>query len=420
MKVLWLYYHVPQFLLSELDNKEWVRGTGWVDSLLEKLLNVESVKLSVLFPYNGDGLKHGRKEKLEYFAYSKRDKSEIKKLYKKILQQVDPDIIHVWGSEALINRLMIEVCNELSMRERIVLNLQGFCFTINWHYRADIPARFFYGYTFRDLVKRDNLLLQQKKFGKRGENELWALQNVAHVIGRTDWDRANALSVNSDLRYYFSNEILRACFYDGRWSYQNCEKYTIFMSQATYPIKGLHYVLRALKGVKKQYPNVLLRIAGPDYVRMNGGLKSRIKDGGYARYLRKLILEGDLGDNVMFVGELDAEQMKAEYLRTNLFISASTVENESNSLSEAKILGVPVIVSYVGGVTNRIIHGYDGFAYQHDAVYMLEYYIKEIFVNSSMAERMGENAIKSAGKVNDVDKNVNTFVEIYKQIAREA
>ena len=63
-------------------------------------------------------------------------------------------------------------------------------------------------------------------------------------------------------QYYHNNEVLRKSFYDGKWSFDNCEKHSIFISQATTPIKGLHIMLRAMPLIKKKYPDVKLYVAG--------------------------------------------------------------------------------------------------------------------------------------------------------------
>ena len=79
-------------------------------------------------------------------------------------------------------------------------------------------------------------------------------------------------------------------------------------------------------------------------------------------------------------------------MESNLFISASSTENESNSLGEAKMLGMPVIASFVGGVSDRIKHKEDGLAYQYDDTTMLARYICDIFENPEQAIEYGKAA----------------------------
>jgi glycosyltransferase involved in cell wall biosynthesis len=83
-------------------------------------------------------------------------------------------------------------------------------------------------------------------------------------------------------------------------------------------------------------------------------------------------------------------------------------------------MGVPCVASFVGGVTDRIEHGVDGFFYQHDAPYMLAFYICRIFESDALALTLSENAIKSAQTVNNADENLNRLLCIYKQVLHRA
>ena len=105
--------------------------------------------------------------------------------------------------------------------------------------------------TLRDLLKKDSILDQQKKFYRRGAYEQKALALTGNVTGRTDWDRYYTKECNANVKYYFMNETLRSNFYEGMWDYKKCEKYSIFVSQGDYPIKGLHFLLRAMKDIPK-------------------------------------------------------------------------------------------------------------------------------------------------------------------------
>ena len=76
-------------------------------------------------------------------------------------------------------------------------------------------------------------------------NEKKILQNVSNVIGRTEWDRKCVMSINQRCHYYHCNETLRDTFYEGSWNIENIQRYSIFVSQAYYPIKGLHILISA-------------------------------------------------------------------------------------------------------------------------------------------------------------------------------
>ena len=108
--------------------------------------------------------------------------------------------------------------------------------------------------------------------------------------------------------------------------------------------------------------------------------------------------------------------MAQRLLKANVFISASSMENESNSLSEAKLIGVPCVVSYAGGTASRIEHGVDGFHYQYEESYMLAYYIDRIFSDSELTATISRNAVRQAEIVNNGKMNIASLKNIYKDI----
>jgi len=221
-------------------------------------------------------------------------------------------------------------------------------------------------------VVRFNTLFQAKNvFIKCGLYEQEYIRRTQHVIGRTSWDYTHTKTINPSVNYHFCNETLRGSFYIcPKWSIANKTDHTIFLSQASYPIKGLHQVLKAVALLKNDFPEIKVRVAGQN-ITQTTTLMNKIKLSGYGAYIKKLINQLNLHDQVQFTGSLTEDQMIAEYLNAHLFICPSSIENSPNSLGEAQLLGVPVIASYVGGVPDMVTHGETGLLYRFEEVEML-------------------------------------------------
>ena len=182
-------------------------------------------------------------------------------------------------------------------------------------------------------------------------------------------------------------------------------------------------MLEALKDIRKFYPEVKLRVAGG--VSLNDeGFKNRLRQKNYQRYLSKLIVKYNLLDCVEFLPPLKADEMKKMYLKSNVFVSPSSIENSPNSLGEAMILGVPCVSSLVGGVGNMLIDGVEGFFYQHDAPYMLAFYVMRIFETQDRQREqlvyMTDAAQAHAQRLFDRRKNAEQMLEIYGEVKFES
>ena len=57
-----------------------------------------------------------------------------------------------------------------------------------------------------------------------------------------------------------------------------------------------------------------------------------------------------ISEHIEFTGMLDEKAMCDRYLKSNLFVCCSAIENSPNSLGEAQLLGMPYVASFVGGV----------------------------------------------------------------------
>lgn len=416
MKILWITNILFPEAAEILNGKgEFCSSGGWMLASADMLILQDRVELYVatvsplvlelqviegkqityyVLPYGSGNLKYNK----EYETY-----------WKQIKEQVIPDVVHIHGTEYTHGLAYINACGS----EHVVISIQGLVSGIAPYYCAGLSWKDIYGnITLRDIIK-GSIYRNQHTFYKSGELEKETLRKVNHIIGRTSWDKAHVWSINPQANYYLCNEILRQEFYEGdKWSYEKCVPYSIFLSQGSYPLKGLHQVLKAMPFILKYYPNATIRVAGDDITR-NKGLWGILHFTSYGKIVKNLIKKLHLEDKVSFLEPLNAEQMKVEYLRSNVFICPSSIENSPNSLGEAQILGVPCVASYVGGVPD-FMQGSEQNLYRFEDVEMLAENIVDIFNSSSVIDNSHIQEI--ALQRHHRNKNTDRLITVYRKI----
>lgn len=345
-------------LLQKSDIKLTVAS---VSSLVSKLTKVEGKQITYYILPSGKGNTHIN---LDYMPD-----------WKQVHQAVHPDVVHIHGTEYSHGHAYMKACP----CNNVVISIQGLTSAYYYYYYGMRKTDVYKNITLRDLLC-GTIIQGQKKFKRRGEFEKDMIRMAHHIIGRTSWDKARTWAINPNASYYFCNETLRSDFYDGStWNYNACRKHSIFLSQAGYPIKGLHQVLKAMPYILLHYPDTTIHIAGKD-ITLSHTLQEKIRMTGYGKYIYNLIKELHLENKVVFTGNLNGEEMKQEYLQSNVFICPSSIENSPNSLGEAQLLGVPCVASYVGGIPD-MMKGCEECMFRFEEIEMLAEKVCRIFSN---------------------------------------
>lgn len=412
MKILWLCNIMLPKISNSLNLPVNPTG-GWLTGLSNDLLEIKGIELTICFPWNEKI--NGNIDSLNYYSFDKKHYNEGD--FVEIINNVKPDVINIFGTEFKHTLTMLNAAEITGVLKQTVVTMQGLVSLISKHYYSNLPACIVHSWTIRDILRFDNIYFAKRSFAKRGKNETLALKKAVHVMGRTDWDKACSKQINPKCIYHHCNETLRDSFYKDEWNYDNCEKHSLFISQCSYPIKGMHLMLEAMKEIVKEYPDAHLYTTGLDPLNLT--LKQKLIQNSYNRYLGKLIKKYKLTNNVSFLGILNEAQMKQRYLSSNVFVSCSSIENSPNSVGEAMLLGLPVVSSDVGGVKNMMIHNEDGVIYPFDEPYMISYYVKQIFSDLEKAEKFSKNARIHARATHNRQKNVSTVLSIYKEIANQ-
>ncbi len=418
MRVLWIsnivFPEAQSFLTGDCVSAS---SGGWMLGAAKALIEQPSIELTVAAPSNAVcSLTELRGERIRYFLFplgkgNIRKNNEYGRYWRIINDTVQPNVVHIHGTEFSHGLAYVDECGA----RNVVVSIQGLTSEIARFYSRGLSlSQIIRNMTFGDIL-RGSIFRDVSKYKQRGRFEIELIEKVNHCIGRTCFDESHIKAINNSIRYYFCNETLRDEFYSDHWQYNKCTPHTIFLSQATSPLKGLHFLLNALAIVKKYYHDVQLHVAGIDITARKHTLRGIYAYSGYGKYIKHLIRSNNLQDNVFFTGPLSSAQMKEALLNTNVFVCASTIENSPNSLGEAQIIGVPCVSSFVGGVPDMIPNEQCGLLYRCEDVQVLAFLICKVFKESSMFDNTEMRRIAKE-RHNPLD-NASRLIAIYNSIS---
>ena len=414
MKLLWLCNNAPGVVRSHISGKP-ESGVNWVDHVLSGLRR-DGFTVRIL--YRGTGAPGVIDQSCSYASIPETPAHiyvpELEARFREEIRSFQPDVIHSWGIEYHHALAMVNAAEAEGKLSHMVASIQGLCRFLAEHYTDGIPEEICRSMTFRDMIRKDNILQQRQKFVLRGELETKSLEKLRHVIGRTRWDHDCTGQINPDITYHFCNETLRETFYEGCWDYNCCTKHSIFASSCSYPIKGFHYLLEAFALVAREYPDATLTVTGRSFLPKD--FKGKLRQGSYEKYMASLVKRYRLENKLVFLGDLSADRMKQAFLDANVFVLSSSLENSPNSLGEAMLLGVPSVAADVGGVRDLMVGDQEGFIYQSGDINALADCIMRLFAMEGKAASMGEAACSHAKKTHDPENNLRELMKIYNEI----
>lgn len=415
MKILWLVNIIMPELAEHLGKKPSVFG-GWLTGAMKAVR--ESGNELVICTTGNDTGRYDVNGVTYYIC-----KSEVQSM-REILDAEKPDVVHIYGTEFQQSWAMAQAADP----NKMLVTIQGAMTYLKDVVYAGIPEDICRDNTMHKLLRTMNkggesIELQKRSFERRAELEKKVLFQAKYINGGSEWGNAVAKSINLECTTLSCGLILRDSFYcDEIWDYESCDKHSIYILYS-YPIKGFHKFLEALKTVVKKYPDTKVRVVANKLpYRHYRGLKKSIMDSAqdYNWYVQNMIEEYNLKDNIEFVGHLDEQQVKELMLKSNVFVSASAMENQSTSLGEAMILGVPSVASCVGAIQEMIDDGVDGFMYPFNEPYILADKIIRIFEDDELAKKFSAKGHEHASRTYNREDNCRKLLGMYETIDKNA
>lgn len=351
---------------------------------------------------------------IDYYALPQRhlDRFDVHQVdVDQVISQFSPDILHVEGTEMRHALRFLR-----TWRGPRVVSLQGVLNGIVPYELGLLPlARWLLvGPPRLWLVALALLTRHAFSFLPRLKVERRSIREATHVIGRTTWDEAHARALNSRLRYHRVGRALRAEFSETCWNSANHSSKTIFFGNGAVPLKGLHIVLRAVASLRTEFPGIRLVVAGESPYTLSAlSLKRHL---GYAAYIRFLVRRLRLDDCVDFCGVLSASEIGQQMSTAAAFVLGSLVENESATLGEAMMIGLPAVAAYSGGVPSMARDEDEVLFYRAEDPTMLAHQLRRLLSDPVLCARLSAASQVRARHNYDSSRNIESLVAVYESI----
>lgn len=133
---------------------------------------------------------------------------------------------------------------------------------------------------------------------------------------------------------------------------------------------------------------------------------------------RPYLEEHFAGLPVKFMGYMRGERLSQAYASADIFVFPSRLETFGLVVVEAMAAGLPVVASRVGGVTDVVQEGNNGYTFESGDVETLVEGVRKIAVSRDNIERMGKYARQYA-ETQSWESMMDEVIEIYADLIAE-
>lgn len=417
MKILWLTETPSKYKPEEFG----YNGRGWIASLQSLLENCTEIdQLGIVFPHSTD-TERLTDNKSTYYPIKKvmpgnfiswiisnwknkiEHQEEIDPL-KAILEDFQPDVIHIFGTESWL-------CHVVEMTDKpCVVHLQGLLLPcLNAYIPIGISKYDLMKYNWIEFIKGKSLWHNKRVYAKKSEREYQFFKEISFFMGRTIWDKSISGFLSSKSTYFHVDEVLRDKFYLAfPWRYNKKSRVLITSTLSDTLYKGLDLVIKTATLLVKEQFEFEWRIIG-------------VKNDSKSALLLKKIFHSEYSSlNINLLGIRNTDEIIDLLSETSLYIHTSYIDNSPNSLCEAQLMGVPVIATNVGGVSSLIEDGKDGFLVPANDPYFLASRIVQLSNDQVLMKNISVCTREKAQKRHSQENILNQLLNTYKYLANSS
>ena len=393
-------------------------GGGWVAGLQSALSKYSQIELGIAFPHTGPAMKKVT-DSTTLYSLARKEKSGLQKMlyywygYKNesndsylpacldIIRDFKPDIIQIFGIETDYSCLI----GKTDVPH--IVHLQGI---LNPYANAYYPpgtsrhSLLWDKITLCEWVKRNGYNFMEKSIKEFTKAERFYFRHLKFAMGRTDWDCQMATLLSpAELKYFHVDEVLRDVFYQMPFpNNPSLDKYVILTTMSPTFYKGLDVILKSAQLLKETTNiNFEWRIIGVE------------KHNWVVQFFEKHCKIDSSDVNVRFEGICDSEKLCEHMLQSHVYVHPSYIDNSPNSLCEAQMAGLPVIGTYVGGISSLITHNDNGLLVPANAPFEIAYWLQYLHRHPEEIMRLGKAARDTAMVRHAPEKIASEVLSVY-------
>lgn len=403
MRVLWLIAH-------PFESLGICSSGGWIPALAAQMQNQEDITIYFTWPKSVQEAQSPIKQHNcvpfsvpRHITFRDKPTTVVLKAFKDLVQDIQPDLIHVWGTEwygpwLVANSIVDVPC---------LVSFQGIYNSVLQAMRArrkTWPALHFFGaQELRSLVFKP----YSRKCAAQMERE--AVAKLPYFDCATSFADAWARRWNPSAHLFCCPLAIRKAFSNNDWSIERIRRYSVLLPNAISPLKGCDIALMGLDTLMLEYPEMHIYVAGP-VPRVNW------KATAYERYIWSLCRKNRIRGHVEFLGPLSGEQLAMQMALSHCVVTGSLQEHLCTYMLEGMTVGSPLVVPFSGGMPDLFKHMETAIGYPVGDSICLAHGVRRIFANDDLASELSNNAKKYARRQFEPNVVSTKMHDIYRQI----
>lgn len=414
MKVLWFEISTPS---RYKDDGRVV--CGWQDALEHIVKDCCEIELYIAFETEEPDAKVKVIDGVTYipmvthYSFAERklsnwtwrvNEDKVITLGRKVIEEYQPDIIHVFGNEWPFG--LLAQYTDIPL----VIHIQGSIVPYN---NALFPPTYSDFTVYRSLWPNPRKIFRRWKSRLKDESRLdmekriWS--SVRYYMGRTKWDYALSHIMRPDCSYFHVEEALRPSFLNGtkKWHCPDDGKLHLITTGISSFWKGPDMLLKTAKILHDLGVNFEWKVAG----NLNAEFKKVVEEH------EKTTFEEN---NVNILGFTQADELCDILCNSSMMVHTAYIENSPNAICEAQCLGVPVVSTNVGGISTLVRDGIDGILIPANDPWQMAYNIITLAKDKERMIQMSLSTREFALKRHSTENILSQLLSSYKSIVENS